>query len=222
VLVFARAPVAGAVKTRLVPALGAEGAARLHARMAKQAVRTALAAAGHVELHCAPRTGHLFFRQLSRRYGVGLRAQKGSDLGARMLHALRVALRRRRAVVLIGSDCPELRPQDLRAAFRALRSGASAVFSPAQDGGYALIGLRRISARLFEAIDWGGPEVMAQTHARLRELGWRWRELRSVWDVDRPEDLERLRASFRTASLRASQIAPAFFRSSATRSAIRR
>jgi hypothetical protein len=193
VLVFARAPVAGAVKTRLAPVLGAAGAARLHARMVKIALRTATSAARTVELHCFPHTRQTFFRHASRRCGVNLHAQTGGDLGARMLHAMRIALRRSRLVVLIGSDCPGLRPADLRAALRALHSGASAVFSPAEDGGYALIGLRRISARLFEDIDWGGAQVMAQTRARMRELGWRWKELRAVWDVDRPEDVARLR-----------------------------
>jgi rSAM/selenodomain-associated transferase 1 len=191
VIVFARAPTAGRVKTRLAPLLGAEGAARLHARMVEKAVRTALEVADHVELHCTPGTKHLFFGRMHRRFGVVLRAQGRGDIGQRMYRAMRAALRRSRRVVLIGSDCPELRPSDVRA---ALRSGGDAVFSPAQDGGYALIGLRRVSERLFAGVDWGGPQVMAQTRARLKALDWRWKELRTVWDVDRPEDVARLRS----------------------------
>ena len=102
-------------------------------------------------------------------------------------------LRTANAVVLIGTDCPVLRVADLRAAARALLGGADAVLSPAQDGGYALIGLRQVSSRLFSGIEWGGSAVMQETRKRLRSLGWRWRELRTVWDVDRPEDYERLR-----------------------------
>ncbi|MFZ1908774.1 MAG: DUF2064 domain-containing protein, partial [Burkholderiales bacterium] len=69
---------------------------------------------------------------------------------------------------------------------RAFRKG------PAEDGGYPLIGLRRVSPRLFENIAWGGPEVFARTAETLDRLGWRWRQLRTLWDVDRPLDYERL------------------------------
>ena len=112
-----------------------------------------------------------------------------------MYRAFKRALRRHTYVVLIGSDCPALRPADLRAAARALREGADAVFAPAEDGGYPLIGLSRVSRRLFDGIRWGGPRVMAQTRRRLEALRWRWQELRTLWDVDRPEDVLRLRRS---------------------------
>ena len=92
----------------------------------------------------------------------------------------------------MGADCPALDARDLRRAARWLAGGADAVFAPAEDGGYALVALRRVSPRLFAGIEWGGPRVMAQTRERLLALGWRWRELRTVWDVDRPEDYRRL------------------------------
>lgn len=194
-IVFAKAPRPGRVKTRLAAALGAAGAARLHARLVRRALATALAArCGRVELHAAPRS-HPFFAALAKRHSIVLRAQSRGDLGARMRQAFEAALRGTRAVILIGSDCPALRPADLRAASRALRGGADAVLSPAEDGGYALLGLRRVSRLLFEDIDWGGPEVLAQTRRRLARLKWRWLELRTVWDVDRPRDLARLKRS---------------------------
>lgn len=112
-----------------------------------------------------------------------------------MVRAFERSLRSHRHVVLIGSDCAVLRPADLRAAAGALRRGADAVLAPAEDGGYALIGLRRVSRRLFQGIAWGGPGVLAQTRRRLARLRWRWKELRTVWDVDRPEDVARLRRS---------------------------
>ena len=174
VLVFAREARAGRVKTRLVPLLGEQGAARLHARLVRRALGTARAARlGAVEL-------------------VWARRQRGADLGARMRHALARALRRAPRAILIGADCPALRARDLRRAARWLAGGAEAVFAPAEDGGYALIGLRRVSPRLFDGVAWGGAQVMAQTRARLAALGWRWRELPVVWDVDRPEDYRRL------------------------------
>ena len=194
VIVFARAPVPGRVKTRLARAIGARAAARLHARLVERAVATAVGArAGIVELHCAPDARHPFLRRLAARYGIRARGQPRGDLGARMHGALDDALRAAPAAVLIGSDCPALRGADLRAAIHALRGGEDAVFSPARDGGYALVGLRRSTARLFSDIAWGGPEVMRMTRERLRQLGWSWRELRGIWDVDRPPDYARLR-----------------------------
>ena len=191
-IIFAKAPQPGRVKTRLAPSLGEEGAARLHARLIERTLGMALEAGfRRVELHCAPRVRHPLFSRLAERFHVSLRGQRGADLGARMLRACAGALRTSRAVVLIGADCPELRPADLRAAARALRGGAHAVFAPAEDGGYALIGLRRASPRLFAGIGWGGPGVMDETRKRIAELGWRSRELRTVWDVDRPADYVR-------------------------------
>jgi rSAM/selenodomain-associated transferase 1 len=197
-IVFARAPAPGRVKTRLAPLLGAQGAAALHARLVEKTLTT-VAAAGftRVYLYCASATNHPFLREMATRHGVLLRAQGRGDLGERMYRALR----RHPGAVLIGSDCPVLRPADLRDAARALRSGVDAVLSPAEDGGYVLIGLRRASRRVFAGVDWGEARVLAQTRARLRALGWRWSELRTVWDVDRAEDVARLRRSARLAPL---------------------
>ncbi|HEV3010540.1 MAG TPA: TIGR04282 family arsenosugar biosynthesis glycosyltransferase [Burkholderiales bacterium] len=184
IIVFARAPVPGAVKTRLVPRLGEWRAAQLHARLTRQAVRIALAArCGPVELHGTAR--HSFFSSLK----VPFRLQRGRDLGERMYHALSQATR---PAILIGADCPMLTPADLRRAERWLRGGCDAVLAPAEDGGYALIAMRRPRPELFRDIDWGGPRVYAETVKKL--TGYRWRALRRVWDVDRPEDLERLRS----------------------------
>lgn len=193
-VVFAKAPLAGRVKTRLVPSLGEYRAARFQARLIERTVRIARKSGfPRVELHCTPAPHHSLFRHLAKRYSLRLRRQRGPDLGARMQRACESALRRADAVVLIGTDCPALMQADLRAARRALVSGGSAVFAPAEDGGYALIGLRRISPQLFSGIEWGGATVMQETRARLQALGWHWRELRTVWDVDRPEDYARLR-----------------------------
>jgi hypothetical protein len=112
VIVFARAPLAGQAKTRLAPRLGAAGAARLQARLAFAALHTAREArCGPVELHLTAR--HSLFAGKAR-----LRVQRGADLGARMHHALVHGLRRHGAAILIGADCPALRPEDLRRAAR--------------------------------------------------------------------------------------------------------
>ena len=190
-LVFARAPQRGRVKTRLVPLLGEAGAARLHARLVEKTLRTATAAGfTKVYLYGSP-LNDLFFERMQKRFGVHLRPQGRGDLGERMYRALR----RHPGAVLIGSDCPALRPADLRAAARALLGGADAVLAPAEDGGYALIGVRRAARTLFDGVAWGSERVLAQTRRRLRRLAWRWMELRTLWDVDRPEDVVRLRKS---------------------------
>jgi rSAM/selenodomain-associated transferase 1 len=196
VIVFARAPRPGAVKTRLVPPLAPEQAAALHARLVKWTLATVRAASyRRIELHGTPDIDDPFFRFCSGHFAAALVEQSGADLGARMLAAFQSALASCPRVLLLGSDCPALTARHLRQADRALREGSDAVFVPCEDGGYALIGLRRADPRLFEGVAWGGASVMAETRARLRQLGWSWRELETLWDVDRPEDYQRLIAS---------------------------
>ena len=182
VIVFARAPLAGAVKTRLIARLGAEGAAHLQRRLIRAALRTARAA-GKVELHAT--RPHSWLRTL----GVPLRRQRGADLGERMYFALK----QRRRAILIGADAPELRPTDLHRALRWLRGGTDVVLAPAEDGGYALIAARRIDARIFQGVCWGSADVLRQTLLNISKAGLRYRLLRTVWDVDRPGDVARIR-----------------------------
>lgn len=194
VIVFAKAPIAGQVKTRLIPALGAASAAALHARLLERALTTATSAGvGPVELCCAPPCEHPFFASCRDSLGIELTAQAPGELGLRMTRALAGALSSASRAILIGSDCPALRVDDLRGADRALRAGNDVVLMPVADGGYALIAVRRLDPRLFAGIEWSTRRVMAQTRARLGGLGWKWTELPSRWDVDRPEDLVRLR-----------------------------
>jgi len=193
VIVFARAPTPGAVKTRLIPLLGAEGAAELHARLIKRTLATARTADfRRVELHGTPGIDDPVFRFCAEHFAVELRAQADGDLGARMLAAFQSTLVACPRALLVGSDCPALSALHLRQADSALRDAADAVFVPCEDGGYALIGLTRADARLFDGIAWGSETVMADSRARLSALGWRWRELETLWDVDRPEDYDRL------------------------------
>ncbi len=193
VVIFAKAPRPGMVKTRLADLLGAEGAAGLHARLVKRTLETARAAGfRRIELRGAPDCGDPFFRFCAGHYGVMLASQAPGDLGARMMAAFESTLAAHSRVLLVGSDCPALTARHLRQAERALRDGADAVLVPCEDGGYALIGLTRVDAKLFSGIAWGSGSVMAETRERLRQLGWTWRELETLWDVDRPEDYDRL------------------------------
>ncbi|HEX4943688.1 MAG TPA: TIGR04282 family arsenosugar biosynthesis glycosyltransferase [Usitatibacteraceae bacterium] len=194
VAVFAKAPVPGEVKTRLVGMLGPEGAAQLHATLARHALATAReAGVGPVSLWCAPDAGHPFFADCAAQYGVLLHDQRGAHLGERMARAFGQLLATGPAL-LLGSDCPSLDAGDLRAAAGSLATH-DAVIQPAEDGGYVLVGLAREMSSIFEGIRWGGPDVMRDTRARLREASAIWREMPARWDVDRPEDYRRLLAA---------------------------
>ncbi len=192
---MAKAPVAGLAKTRLIPALCAEGAAALAARMLMHAVGEARAASvGPVMLCGAPDVSHPAFARLAEDGGLALYPQGDGDLGARMHRAFERALATNERAVLIGTDAPDLDAAALRAAAEALATH-DAVFAPAHDGGYALIGLRRAAprwSRLFEAMPWSTAQVMAVTRERLREGGLRWHELPPLHDIDEPADLVHL------------------------------
>jgi rSAM/selenodomain-associated transferase 2/rSAM/selenodomain-associated transferase 1 len=192
ILVFARAPVPGQAKTRLIPALGEQGSADLHRRLVRQTLETVTTIKGlDVQLWCTPDTSHPFFSELSGTYSVCLQAQKGNDLGERMHAAFESVLRDHDHAVLIGTDCPELCAADIRQALQALREGQEVVLGPAKDGGYVLIGLSQSHAALFAGIDWGTPAVLAQTHERVKQAGLRLSELPVRHDLDDPADLER-------------------------------
>jgi rSAM/selenodomain-associated transferase 1 len=192
IAVFAKAPVAGEVKTRLAAVIGDSAAAQLHARLVHRALRTALdARIGPVDLWCAPDERHEFFVRCASEMGVALRRQEGADLGHRMSAAFGDAFARGEPLLLIGSDCPALAPSHLRDAAASLATH-DAVLGPADDGGYVLVGLARDVARLFDGIAWGGADVMAATRSRLEDAHATWHELPVLWDVDRPEDYARL------------------------------
>ncbi|CAN5697287.1 hypothetical protein BH11PSE7_BH11PSE7_16590 [soil metagenome] len=193
VAVMARAPVAGQAKTRLAPLLGLRGAARAQRRFTRCMLATARAAT-HVAptLWCAPDTSHVFFRALQRGAAV-CDTQAGGDLGARMLHVITSHLVQQPdlPILLTGTDCPMLSPGHLHAAALALCTH-DVVLVPAEDGGYVLIGMRRVVPQVFDGIDWSTPQVMAQTRERLRAAGASWHELPALWDVDEPADWQRL------------------------------
>ena len=194
-MVFAKAPAPGQVKTRLIPALGESGAAMLQRQLIERTLRTAAAAGlGTNELWCAPDLDDPFLAACAAAHGFGLQAQGEGDLGTRMARALESALTAGTPGLVIGCDCPALTPAYLHEAAAALAGGEEAVFGPAEDGGYVLVGAARTPvADLFADIPWGTAAAMEATRERLVRGHWRWRELALLWDVDRAEDLERLR-----------------------------
>lgn len=195
VAILAKAPIAGLAKTRLIPQLGAAGAARLAGWMLERSVATALAARlGPVTLWCAPDCAHPAFAACASDAHVALQPQPAGDLGVRMLAAA-CAATTPAGVLIIGSDCPQLDANTLRSAAGALATHDASVI-PAEDGGYVLLGLRRADPAVFSDLPWSTPAVMAHTRARLAALGWRVAEAAPCWDVDEPADYLRLAALY--------------------------
>lgn len=192
IIVFAKAPVAGLAKTRLAPALGAEGAAALAERMLRHALAQAVTAdVGPVELCAAPDACHPALQAAAATLGAGLAEQGGGDLGLRMHRALARSLKCHPRALLIGTDAPALDAAMLRQASKALQDH-DVVFVPALDGGYALVGQRRADPRCFSDMAWSHDRVMAETRERLRAAGMHWAELPPVADIDEPADLAHL------------------------------
>jgi len=173
--------------------LGAAGAARLQGWLLQRTVEMALAAdIGPVSLWCEGDPQHPDFAICHSFAKLSVRHQVAGDLGLRMLAALQESPTPTGTLV-IGTDCPAMTAAHLRLAAQSLRDH-DAVVLPAEDGGYVLIGMKTPAPQVFHAIDWGSAQVMAQTRQRLVELGWRWSEPLILWDVDRPDDFERLAA----------------------------
>lgn len=185
---MARAPEPGRAKTRLIPRLGATGAARLHAAMTRHALSTIAQTGLRATLWCEPKTDHPFFEECAREFGVTLRGQTVGDLGARMHSIFACA---DGPLLLMGSDCPSIDAALLLSCAESF-ARAAAVFLPTIDGGYGLVGLNHPVPELFVDMPWGADVVMAETRARLSQLRVDWVEPAQIWDVDTPEDLARL------------------------------
>ncbi|HDN26319.1 MAG TPA: glycosyltransferase [Thioploca sp.] len=185
--VFAKAPIPGQVKTRLINILGEQGAADLHQQLVKHCLQQ-FSHLFSIQLWCTPDEYHPFFKTCQTDFGVSLHHQQGADLGKRMAYALASTPA---PTVLIGSDCPSLNAQTIYDAFAALQQDNTVVLAPAEDGGYTLIGMQQVVPELFTNMPWGTSQVLTLTRARLGNLELRWQELPIQWDVDRPEDVER-------------------------------
>ena len=191
-VVFAKAPVPGQVKSRLIPHIGAAHATQLHRSMTTHAINIATESdICPVELWCTPDESHEYFQDLKHQFPITLFTQQGKDLGERMFNAAAHILNRAEQVVIIGSDCPQFTAIHLTEAIQLIGSDEiDAVVTPAFDGGYVLIGLKKGDQRLFENISWGTSGVMQQTRNVLQDIGWRWEELPGLRDVDVGADLE--------------------------------
>ncbi|MDX2504315.1 MAG: TIGR04282 family arsenosugar biosynthesis glycosyltransferase [Gammaproteobacteria bacterium] len=192
IIIFAREPVPGQVKTRLIPTLGEQGATQLYKQLLDYAVSNMIDwKFAPVNLCITPESNKSYFIRNGRYRNVELSVQKGENLGSRMHNALASALQNYPKALLIGTDCPFLSRDDLQQAIMAL-DGNDMVFSPARDGGYVLVGAKRLVSDLFEDIDWGTERVMAQSRIALSRYDFRWQELSEQYDIDTKEDLRYL------------------------------
>jgi rSAM/selenodomain-associated transferase 1 len=193
ILVFSKAPVAGQVKTRLVPYITAEQAAQLHEELTRDRLQMCTdASACDVQLWCSPDTLHRFFSDCQHHYGVPLQQQHGDDLGERMSNALKAMLGSYDKIVIIGSDAPTLDMNTIDAAFKAL-AHKEIVLVPAEDGGYGLLGATVQHDDMLKGVPWGTEKVLASTLDNIERLHLDYALVGKCWDVDRPEDLERYR-----------------------------
>lgn len=191
-MVFTRYPVSGKTKTRLIPAIGAEGAARLHRRLTERTVcKARRVRRGQISVEVLFDGGTE--QQFRDWLGADLvyREQGTGDLGQRMLNGFRGAFRQGiERAVLFGTDLPGLSPETVDRALIEL-DRHDLVLGPASDGGYYLIGLKRSYGELFTGLPWGSPDVFEMTTAIARDLGLSIALVDRLDDVDRPEDLAR-------------------------------
>ena len=172
ILVFAKAPLAGQVKTRLASEIGHKAAATLYGQLVRDTVTTS------VEARLAPvilytGSSHPLFTALGDEHGIAIRTQQGADLGLRMHKAIQDELEQADFVVLIGTDCPAMSGDYLDQACQELHAGTEFVLGPAEDGGYVLIGARSAEKKLFTDMRWSTCKVMQHTRERLQLLNRR-------------------------------------------------
>lgn len=197
-VIFAKAPVPGRVKTRLCPPLTHDEAATLHGSFVLDTLERTKTATVKLKLPidrylaCAPSSTLTFFKIMEERQGVKLIEQEGEDLGSRMHRAFETMFAKGyRRVLIVGTDIPSL-PLDYYKQAIDLLERHDAVFGPAQDGGYYLIGLKKPSGYLFENIPWSSEQVLTVTCERAKILGLRTGLLPEWRDVDTIDDLRAL------------------------------
>lgn len=189
-LIFAKAPKLGEVKTRLQPAFTIEQSLRLHRQLVEFTIKTAIKLE-QVSIELWVGDDHPWWEELVLNYGITVHQQQGSGLGERMAYALNMALSSADKAIIIGCDCPFITDRYLLSAFDQLE-GENVVLGPADDGGYVLLGLNTFQPLLFEGIVWGTDQVLNQTLLEASENGLEVVQLPVLRDIDRPADVEYL------------------------------
>lgn len=189
-LIFAKAPVPGRVKTRLIPFLGKEGACELYTHMATDIIsRLSASFLCPVHLYCQPDPSHIFFREHARRQYIEVGSQTGSDPGARMHNAIAHGLKKYQKAIVIGTDCPDYSAEYVEEAIKQL-DVIDVVVGPAYDGGFVLIGMKKVYASIFHKVEWGGKNVLQTTRRNIATQKLTSNLLPPLHDVDTVEDLK--------------------------------
>jgi uncharacterized protein len=189
-IIFTRYPEPGKTKTRLIPALGEDGSAQLHRRMAEHTVKQARSLSCAIEVWYVGGSEELMQDWLGK--DLCYREQPAGDLGDRMCGAFRSAFDKGyQSVMIVGTDCPGLTTDFMAQGFASLRNQVVTI-GPAIDGGYYLIGLQRLVPELFQKINWGTAMVFAETLAIADKLQLSTYLLPSLHDIDLPDDLQYL------------------------------
>lgn len=194
-VVMAKAPIPGEVKTRLCPPLDPQTAAPLHECFVLDVLEKA-SAVPDVELVISytPAGSRTFFQNAAP-HAAGFLLQKGRDAGEQMGRCFRRLCQPGRAVVIIGTDCPTLPARGLELAFDALASGGvDFVIGPLSDGGCYLVGMTSLHPELFADMDWNATDVPEKSIEHAAELGLGWYRLPEWYSVERPADLACLKA----------------------------
>jgi len=188
-IVFAKAPIEGEVKTRLIPELGAARALQAHIQMVEDVLIKAKASGLESTLWLSE--SNQLGERWGERYSIPIRIQRGGDLGARMLDAIsRTLSNQHDKVVLIGSDCPSLEIADIFSAFLSLGE-TDIVLCPSEDGGYGLIGMKQAHPEIFSDITWSSPKVISETLSKIERAALSVELGRTIWDVDDFKDWQR-------------------------------
>lgn len=191
IIIFAKFPAQGMAKTRLQPALGINGAAKMARQLLLHSIEQALASGFTVELCMSPAPTDPCWQALNLSKSLLRSAQADGDLGLRMLTASQKALETFERVLLIGTDCPDLGAEQIRHAVQSLEQHDTVII-PAFDGGYVLLGFKQVDAHLFSDMTWSVSDVAAVTKARIKDLGWSLAMLEPLADIDEPDDLQYL------------------------------
>ena len=193
---MAKVPEAGKVKTRLLPRLTPEQSAQFAECLLRDTIRKAAGKQNKLIIAYSPADGREFFDQFSLHETI-YTPQKGSNLGERMFNAFDFAFRQKiDSVVMIGTDSPTFPAEFIDRAFELLEA-SDAVLGESEDGGYYLIGLNKLNGEIFKNVEWSSPQTFQQTARKLKDLGLKLSLLPVWFDVDTPEDFERLKTELR-------------------------
>ena len=188
VICFCKYPDPGFVMSRLSKHVGDLQSSEIYKIILEHTLKNVCDEEFEVKLYCHPDTEHPFFGFLKNKYNLKLYSQTGDDIGMRMYNAFNACVQNNTNTVLIGSDCLELDTAYVENAFQELTKGNDVALGPTLDGGYALIGLRKLDHSLFKNIAWSTEKVLQQTIDRIISKDWTYTCLPKIRDIDTQSD----------------------------------